>query len=149
MIFWLLLTTGMLMALHYEMIIDILGFCPLSRICGVNRWGKTKSAKDALSLIGNTSNFFSAVKDRFIPWLCSRSTLPPGLDVIKNSKVIENITVSFYNCGKDGTCVLETTPRMWPMVTVNWVTLDGLNKDPRWVENIEWLRNLFRKPSCM
>ena len=128
MIFWLLLTAGMLMALHYEMIIDILGFCHLSIICGVNRWGKT-----------NTSNFFSAVKDRFIPRLCSRSTLPPGLDVIKNSKVIENITVSFYNCGKDGTCVLETTPRTWPMVTVNWETLDGLNKDPRWVVNIECL----------
>ena len=119
------------MAFHYEMIIDILGFCPLPIICGVNRLGKTKSAKGALSLIGNTSNFFSAVKDRFIPRLCSRSTLPPVLDDIKNSKVIQDIAVSFFNCGKDGTCVLETAPRTCPMVTVNWETLDGLNKDPR------------------
>ena len=77
------LTAGMLLAPHYEMVVDVLGFCHLPVVCGVNRLGKTKSAKGALSLIGNQANFFSAVKDRFIPRLCSRSTLPPVLDDIK------------------------------------------------------------------
>ena len=125
------LTAGMLLALHYEMVVDVLGFCPLPVVCGVNRLGKTKSAKGALSLIGNQANFFSAVKDRFIPRPCSRSTLPPVLDDIKSPKVIEEVAVSFYNCGKDGTCLLETAPRTCPILTVNWETLDGLNRDPR------------------
>lgn len=114
------LTAGMLLALHYEMVVDVLGFYPLPVVCGVNRLGKTKSAKGALSLIGNQANFFSAVKDRFIPRLCSWSTLPPVLDDIKSPKVIEEVAVSFYNCGKDGTCLLETAPRTCPILTVNW-----------------------------
>ncbi|XP_046858553.1 uncharacterized protein LOC124452001 [Xenia sp. Carnegie-2017] len=100
-------------------------------VCGTNRLGKTKSSKAALSLVGNGSNFFSAVRQRFIPRLCSRSTLPPVLDDVKSPTVIENVAVSFYNSGKDGTCVFEAAPRTIPMFTVNWDTLEGLNNDPR------------------
>lgn len=119
------------MVFYYEMIIDIFGFCRLLIICGVNRWGKIKLVKDVLSLIGNILNFFFVVKDRFILRLCSQLILLFGLDVIKNLKVIENIIVLFYNCGKDGICVLEIIFRMWLMVIVNWVIFDGFNKDFR------------------
>ena len=123
---------GMLLGLHYEMIIDILGFCPLPVVCGSNRLGKTKSSKAALSLIGCTTNFYSAVKERFVPRLCSRSTLPPVLDDVKSWQKVEDAAITFFNRGKDGTCLLETEPRTCPMFTVNWPTLEGLNKDQRY-----------------
>lgn len=123
----------MLLGLHYEDIMDTLGFCPLPVVCGTNRLGKTKSAKAALSLIGNGGSFYSAVKDRFIPRLCSRSSLPPVLDDIKKPKQVEEIAVAFYNRGKDGTCFFESTPHTCPILTVNWEVLDALQKDPRYV----------------
>ena len=123
----------MLLGLHYEMVFDILGFCPVPVVCGENRLGKTKSSTAALSLIGNTANFFSAVKDRFIPRLCSRSTLPPVLDDVKKYHVIEDAAITFFNKGKDGSCVLETEPRTCPLFTVNWPTLEGLHKDQRYL----------------
>lgn len=121
----------MLLGLHYEEIIENLSFCPLPIVCGLNRLGKTKSALGALSLIGNQSSFYSSVKERFIPRLCSRSTLPPVLDDIKKAKVVEDMAVAFFNRGKDGTCLMECTPRTSPLLTLNWETLDALNKDPR------------------
>lgn len=59
------------------------GCCPIPVVCGVKRLCKTKLAKAALSLIGNMGAFYSSVKERFIPRLCSRTTLPPVLDDIK------------------------------------------------------------------
>jgi len=126
-------SAGMIVGLHYESIMDIMGFCPVPVVCGSNRLGKTKSAKAALSLVGNMASFYSSVKERFIPRLCSRTTLPPVLDDIKKSKLIEEIAVSFYNRGKDGTCFLECTPRTCPIITVNWESLDALDRDPRYV----------------
>lgn len=122
----------MLLGLHYEDIMDALGYRPVPVVCGVNKLGKTKSAVAALSLIGNGQSFYSSVKERFIPRLCSRSTIPPVLDDLKKAKTIEEIAVAFYNRGKDGTCLLETTPRTCPMLTVNWEVVDALGKDPRW-----------------
>lgn len=122
-----------LIRFHYEAIVEILGYCPVPVVCGLNWLGKTKSARAALSLIGNTGSFYSSAKDRFIPRLCARTTLPPVLDDVKKSKQIEDIAVAFYNRGKDGTCFLESTLRTCPIVTVNWEALDALNKDPRYM----------------
>ena len=122
-----------MIGLHYEAVMDTLGYCPIPVVCGVNRLGKTKSARAALSLIGNKASFFSSVKERFIPRLCARTTLPPVLDDLKKGKQIEDIAVAFYNRGKDGTCFLESTPRTCPILTVNWEVLDALNQDPRYV----------------
>ena len=129
-------TAGMLLGLQYEQIQNVLGFCPIPVVCRVNRLGKTKSAKAALSLIGNEKSFYSSVKERFIPRLCSRSTLPPVLDDVKKSKVVEDIVVAFFNEGKDGTCLLESMPRTCPLLTVNWEALDGLDRDPRYVKAV-------------
>lgn len=123
----------MIIGFHYEAIVEILGYCPIPVVCGLNRLGKTKSARAALSLIGNTSSFYSSAKDRFIPRLCARTTLPPVLDDVKKAKQIEDIALAFYNRGKDGTCFLESTPRTCPILTVNWEALDALNKDPRYM----------------
>jgi hypothetical protein len=109
----------MLIGLHYEAIMKLLSYCPVPVVCGANRQGKTKFAKAALHLLGNSGNFYSSVKERFLPKLCSRSTLPPVLDDIKKPKIVDNIAVSFYNMGKDGTCLEECTPRTCPMLTVN------------------------------
>lgn len=126
-------TAGMLIGLHYEAIMDLLSYCPVPILCGSNRLGKTKSTKAALHLIGNVDNFYTSVKERFLPKLCSRSTLPPVLDDIKAPTLVESIAVSFYNMGKDGTCLEECVPRTCPMLSVNWKTLDGLQRDPRYV----------------
>ena len=101
----------MIIGLHYEAIMEILGCCTISVVCGVNSLGKTKSAKAALSLIG---------KERFIPRLCSRTTLPPVLNDIKRPKLFEDIAVAVYNKGKDSTCFLESMACTCPVVTVNW-----------------------------
>ena len=92
-------------------------------VCGTNKLGKTRSAEGALNLIGNQQNFFSAVRERFVPKLCSRLTFPPMLDDLKSSKTIEDIAIQFYNRGRDGTCSQECTPRTAPLLTVNWETL--------------------------
>ena len=113
----------MIIGFHYEAIVEILGYCPIPVVGGMNRLGKTKSARAALSLIGNTGSFYSSAKDRFIPRLCARTTLPPVLDDVKKAKQIEDIAVAFYNMGKDGTCFLESTPRTCPILTVNWEAL--------------------------
>ena len=122
----------MLLGLHYEQITEIQGCCPIPVMCGTNRLGKSKCAKGALSLIGNQNGFFSTVKERFIPRLCSRSSLPPVIDDITKTKVIEDIAMAFYNKGKDGTCNMECTPRTCPILTVNWQALTGLDSDPRY-----------------
>ena len=44
----------MIIGFHYEAIIDILGYCPAPLVCGINRLGKTKSVRAALSPHGNT-----------------------------------------------------------------------------------------------
>jgi hypothetical protein len=80
----------------------------------------------------NSVNFYSSVKQRFIPRLCSRSSLPPVIDDVKISSILEDAAISFYNNGKDGTCLQETEPRTCPLFTINYATLDCLNKDPRY-----------------
>ena len=120
----------MIMALHYETVISIKKYCPTPFICGTNRLGKTTSARAALSLIGNTANFYASVKERFIPRLCSRSTLPPVLDDLKNPKILGDVPSSMFNNGKDGSCIFEREPRTCPIFTVNWEVLDGLKVNP-------------------
>ncbi|CAB3997338.1 Hypothetical predicted protein, partial [Paramuricea clavata] len=55
-------------------------------------------------------------KERFIPRQCSRSTLPPVLDV-KTHRVIADVAVSLFNKGKDGTCIFEQEARTCPTFT--------------------------------
>lgn len=116
-----------MIALLYETIMEILGCCPIPVVCGVNQLGKTKLVKAVLTLIGKMASFYSTVKERLIPWLCSRTTLSPVLDDIKKPKLIEDNAAAFYNRGKDGRCFLESMPRTCPIVTVNWETLHALN----------------------
>lgn len=110
--------------MHYESILDLYGFCPIPVMCGLNWLAKMKSAKAALSLIGNATAFYSSVKDRFL------RTLPPVLDDIKSAKQIEEIAIYFLIVGK-------MAPALWnalharPIITVNWETLDALDRDPR------------------
>ena len=89
------------MPLHFEEIMEILGFCHLPVICGVNGLGKTRCAKAALSLISNDGSFYSSAKERFIQRLCNQITLPPVLDDIKKPKQIKEIVVAFCNRGND------------------------------------------------
>ena len=63
---------------------EILGCCPIPVVCDVNRLAKTKSAKAALSLIGNMGSFYFTEKERFTPQLCSRTSLLRVQDDIKN-----------------------------------------------------------------
>ena len=121
----------MLLGLHYQKIQENVGYCPLLVICGTNKLGNIRSAEGALFLIGNQENFFSTVRERFLPKLCNRSTFPPVLDDLKSPKTIEEIAIQFYNRGRDGTCNLEFTPSTLPIITANWETLDRLDKDPR------------------
>lgn len=102
-------SAAVVIGLHYEAIMDMLGYCPIPVVCGGNRLGKTKSARAALSLIGNGGAFFASVKERFIPRLCARTTVPPVIDDIKKAKQVEDIAVGFFNRGKDGTCFFEST----------------------------------------
>lgn len=125
-------SAAVVIGLHYEAIMDMLGYCPIPVVCGGNRLGKTKSARAALSLIGNGGAFFASVKERFIPRLCARTTVPPVIDDIKKAKQVEDIAVGFFNRGKDGTCFFESTPRTCPILTLNWEVLDALNQDPRY-----------------
>ena len=123
----------MLMGLHYETIIKIKKCCPTPVICGKNRLGKTTSARTALNLIGNTSNFYSSIKERFISRLCSCSTLQRVLDDIKTPKVLGDEALSTFNNGKDGkdgTCMFEKELQTCPIFIVNWAVLDGLKFDP-------------------
>lgn len=83
----------MIIGFRYEAIIEILGYCLIPVVCGMNRLEKTKSARAALSLIGNTGSFHSSAKDRFIPCLCAWTTLPPLFDDVKKAKQIEDIAV--------------------------------------------------------
>ena len=70
---------------------DLLCYCPVPILCGSNRLGKRKSTKAALNLIGGVDNFYTSVKERFLPKLYSRSTLPPVLDDIKTPTLVESI----------------------------------------------------------
>lgn len=113
------------------MIIDELKYCPTPVVCGTNRLGKTMSARAGLALIGNSSHFYISVKERFIPRLCSRSTLPSVLDDVKTPKTLDSVAMYIFNKGRDGTCVFEQEPRTCPTFTVIWAPLDALKRDPR------------------
>ena len=104
----------MITALHYETVINIQKYCPTPFICGTNWLGKTTLVRAALSLIGNTANFYASVKERFIPRLCSPSTLPPVLDDLKNHKILGDVVSSMFNNGKDGSCIFEREPEDVP-----------------------------------
>ena len=133
-IFWFVFSfpAGMILATHYECIQDLVAYCPVTVLCGKNHLGKSKSASVALSLLGsNKYDFFTSVKERFVPKLLTRSTLPPVFDDVKGSATVEEVAIFTYNRGKDGTCHTESTPRTCPILTVNWETLDSLNMDPR------------------
>ena len=108
-------------------------FCPLPVVCGTNGLGKTKASKAALSLIGNSANFYARVNQRFLPRLCSRSSLPPVIDAVKLPSILEEVVMSYDN-GTDGTCLQETEPRTCPLLTVNYKTLDFFKKDPRYIQ---------------
>lgn len=109
-------------------------FCPLPVVCGTNGLGKTKASKAALSLIGNSANFYARVNQRFLPRLCSRSSLPPVIDDVKLPSILEEVVMSSYDNGTDGTCLQETDPRTCPLLTVNYKTLDFFKKDPRYTQ---------------
>jgi hypothetical protein len=126
------IAAGLLLGLHYKSIIDLLGFYPFPVVCGTNGREKTKAANAALCLIGNSGNFYLSVKQRFIPRLCIRSSLPPVIDDVKIPNILEDAAISFYNNGKDGMCLQETEPRTCPLLTVNYTTLHYLNKGPRY-----------------
>lgn len=49
-----------------------------------------KIGQSSSRLMGNKTQFFSSVQETFIPHLCSRSTLPPVLDDIKNTQQLES-----------------------------------------------------------
>jgi hypothetical protein len=110
----------MLLGLHYEEIIELADHCPIHVICGQHRLGKTKYAKAAL-----------VAKERFIPRLCARSSFPPVFDDLKKQKQLEDIALSFYNGGKDGSCFKETAPKTCPIVTINWEAFEGICTDYR------------------
>ena len=82
---------AMLTGFHYGMVIKYRKCCPVPALCGTNRLGKTTSASSAISLTGNTANFYSSVNERFFPPLCSRSTVPPVLDDVKTAKFVADI----------------------------------------------------------
>ena len=127
------IAAGLLLGLHYESIVELMEFCPLPVVCGTNGLGKTKASKMALSLIGNSANFYARVNQRFLPRLCSRSSLPPVIDYVKLPNILEEVVMSSYDNGTDGTCLQETEPRTCPLVTVNYKTLDLFKKDPRYI----------------
>ena len=127
------IAAGLLLGLHYESIVELMEFCPLPVVCGTNGLGKTKASKTALSLIGNSANFYVRVNQRFLPRLCSRSSLPPVLDDVKLPNILEEVVMSSYDKGTDGTCLQETEPRTCPLVTVNYKTLDLFKRDPRYI----------------
>jgi hypothetical protein len=62
-----LIAASLLLGLHYESIIDILGFCPLPVVCGANGLGKTKASTAALSLIGNRYYHLVCLKLKEVP----------------------------------------------------------------------------------
>ena len=105
---------GATLGLHYDKIIEEGNHLPVPVICGEHRLGKTKSARAALHLMGNGRQFFSSARERFIPHLCSRSTFPPVLDDIKNTRQLGELALAYFDGGKDGTC-----SRKWWACT-NW-----------------------------
>lgn len=99
---------------------------PIPVICGEHRPGKTKSARAALRLMGNNKQFFPSAWERFIPRLCSRSTFPPMLDDIKNTRQLGELALAYFDGHKDETCSREIKPKICPVVILNWEALEGL-----------------------
>lgn len=130
---------GATLGLHYDKIIEEGNHFPVPVICGEHRLGKTKSARAALHLMGNGRQFFSSARERFIPRLCSRSTFPPMLDDIKNTRQLGELALAYFDGGKDGTCSREMKPKTCPLVTLNWEALDGLAQDYRYANEKDFL----------
>ena len=125
------LTAGATLELDYARIIEGGNNFPVPVICGEHRLGKTRSARAPLHLMGNGKLFFSSARERFIPRLCFRSTFPPVLDDIKNTRQLGELALAYFDDGKDGTCNREMKPKTCPLVTLNWEALDGLAQDYR------------------
>jgi len=58
------------------------------------------------------------------------------LDDTQNTYHLGQLTLSYCDGGKDGTCSREMMPKTCPMVTVNWEAREGLPHDYRYANKL-------------
>ena len=89
------------MALHYQLLLEYLRFCPVPLSFGESGTGKTTALLCGLSFLGVV--FFSKLTHSKILDLCSCSSIPLGVDDPQSQGDFSRLLIDLYNGAKSAT----------------------------------------------
>lgn len=99
----LLMMGAAVMGLHYKTILLMYQSCPIPLAFGPSGTGKTTALRCALSVVGahNTRFFSRATLPKLID-VCSKSSIPIGVDDPSFQKHIDNLSIELFNGACNG-----------------------------------------------
>lgn len=120
----LLLMGSAAMSLHYETIMSKYQNCPIPLAFGASGTGKTTALRCALSIVGAHPNrFFSRATLEKLMDVCSKSSVPIGVDDPSFQKNIDSLCIDLFNGANSGNLSRGTQePRTTAIISANFST---------------------------
>ena len=113
---------GATMSLHYQLLSDLNGYCPVVMGFGPSGSYKTTALKSALAILGVHKNrFFSKCTREHILAECTKHNCPLGIDDPTSQALVEQLTIDLYNQAASGTLRHGSkTPRSTILLAANF-----------------------------
>ena len=120
----LLLTGSIAMSLHYETIMSKYQNCPIPLAFKASGTRKTTALRCALSIVGAHPNrFFSRATLEKLMDMCSKSSVPIGVDDPSFQKNIDSLCIDLFNGANSGNLSRGTQePKTTAIISANFST---------------------------